>query len=118
MLSPSPTSARPTNRHEAEVAALYEILADLSLANDLPPSECTMHLLGRMGNWIEQGNKEQYPPCCIRQFVVDMLVLKTGNGRRATDGRPTDYRDRTFHPVRRYVMCDQCARHQKTEEPC
>ena len=111
MLSSPPTSARPTDRHEAEVAALYEILADLSPANDLPPSECTMHLLGRMGNWIEQGNKEQYPPCCIRQFVVDMLVLKTGK-------RPTDHRDRTFHPVGRYVMCDQCARHQETEQPC
>ena len=111
MLSPSPTSARPTNRHEAEVAALYEILADLSLANDLPPSECTMHLLGRMGNWIEQGNKEQYPPCCIRQYVVDMLVMKTGKS-------PTDHRDRKSHPVRRHVMCDQCARYQETEPPC
>ena len=110
-----PTIARPATRHEAEVAALYEILADLAMIDDRLPSECTMHLLGRMGNWIEQGNKEQYPPCCIRQYVVDCLVLKTSNGLRAADGRLTHHRDRNLHPVRRYIMCDECACHQETE---
>ncbi len=100
MTGPRPLSSSDNLRliERDVVYGLLEAMA-VSLDTGTPPSGATIELVSRVASWVHEGRASGYPPCCIRQFVIDMLARKSGHGLM---------RQRHPHPVDGYVMCDEC----------